>query len=149
MLAENLENHILEGNDLRVDNLSGYSWIGHDAVHFSWKMNGPPGTMQVAYRIQAASSEALLETPDLWDSDWVKSHRSHSIAWGESSWAPGRGSAGVSPCRIRMAIFPHPLRWQHLKQPCSAMPTGRLAGSALKAAIPPVPPPVLISAGNL
>ena len=68
--------------DLRVDNLSGYIWIGNAEPHFSWKMSSKPGDMQKAYRIQAASSADLLKTPDLWDSNWVESEQSVGIVWG-------------------------------------------------------------------
>ena len=68
--------------DLRVNSLSNYCWIGSDTPHFSWKMLAGPGTMQSAYRIQAASSPELFDSPDLWDSDWVESEQSIGIPWG-------------------------------------------------------------------
>ena len=68
--------------DLRVDGLSGYHWLGNPKPRFSWKISAEPGTMQSAYRIQAASSPDRLDSPDLWDSDWVKSEQSVGILWG-------------------------------------------------------------------
>ena len=69
--------------DLRVDNLTGKVWLGNGRPRFSWKMQAPAGSMQSAYRIQAASSAALLQRKaDLWDSGWVGSEQSVGIPWG-------------------------------------------------------------------
>ena len=68
--------------DLRVNNLSGKVWLGTTQPNLSWKMRHRSGTMQKAYRIQAASSSAALNKPDLWDSGWIESEQSISIPWG-------------------------------------------------------------------
>ena len=71
--------------DLRVDSLSGYNWIGNARPRFSWKISAGPGVMQSAYRIHAASSADLLDSPDLWDSGWVESEQSVGICWDGAS----------------------------------------------------------------
>ena len=73
---------MLNAVDLRVNNLPGYNWIGDRFPVLSWKISGKSGTIQQYYRILAASSTAMLKTPDLWDSGWVKSDCSNGIRWG-------------------------------------------------------------------
>ncbi|MBR4665217.1 MAG: family 78 glycoside hydrolase catalytic domain, partial [Lentisphaeria bacterium] len=66
---------------LRTDDLNGTVSIGTALPHFSWKMAHRAGSMQNAYRIQAASSPEQLDSPDLWDSGWVESDQSVGIPW--------------------------------------------------------------------
>ena len=66
---------------LRTDDLNGTVSIGTAQPHFSWKMAHCAGSMQSAYRIQAASSPEQLDFPDLWDSDWVESDQSVGVPW--------------------------------------------------------------------
>ena len=66
---------------LRTDDQDGIVSIGTSMPHFSWKMNHRAGSMQSAYRIQAASSIELLDSPDLWDSCWIESDQSIGIPW--------------------------------------------------------------------
>ncbi|MBO5822296.1 MAG: family 78 glycoside hydrolase catalytic domain [Lentisphaeria bacterium] len=80
--CKNMSGGGLNAFDLRVNGLAGYNWIGDTVPVLSWKISGPNGTMQQAYRICAASSEAQLETPDLWDSGWVETESSTGIIWG-------------------------------------------------------------------
>ncbi|MBW3634960.1 MAG: glycoside hydrolase family 78 protein [Armatimonadetes bacterium] len=58
--------------------------LGIDAARplLSWQMETPrPGARQIAYRIAAASSPALLETPDHFDSGWVESAQSAHLEY--------------------------------------------------------------------
>ena len=70
-----------EAVELQTNDLDGAVSVGTPLPHFSWKMSSKPGDMQKAYRIQAASSAAMLEKPDLWDSGWVESEQSIGIVW--------------------------------------------------------------------
>jgi alpha-L-rhamnosidase len=63
----------------------------------SWRLEGDRrGLAQTAYRIQAASTEAGLDQPDLWDSDWVSDCRSTGI--------PYRGKALLSKHRVAWRV---------------------------------------------
>ena len=86
--------------DLRAEaRLKSPAWIAARVPRLSWSMvSGRPGARQSAYRIQAASTSALLETsPDLWDSGWVESDRSLEILW------------GGAPLESRQTVFWHVL----------------------------------------
>jgi len=86
--------------DLRVEaRLKSPAWIAARIPRLSWSMaSGRPGARQGAYRIQAASTSALLEnSPDLWDSGWVESDRSLEILW------------GGAPLESRQTVFWHVL----------------------------------------
>ena len=66
---------------LRTDDQDGTVSVGTSLPHFSWKMNHHAGSMQSAYRIQAASAVELLDSPDFWDSGWIESEQSVGIPW--------------------------------------------------------------------
>jgi len=54
----------------------------------SWRIDGNrQGLAQTGYHIQAASSWAKLETPDLWDSGWVKGEESTGIEYAGKPFA--------------------------------------------------------------
>ena len=106
---------------LRTDDLSGTVSIGTGLPHFSWKMDHCPGSMQSAYRIQAASAPDLLDSPDLWESDWVESDRSVGIPWNGKTlksrqrvfWRvtlrdrQGKVSAPSAPAEFEVALLHH------------------------------------------
>ncbi|MCY1719431.1 family 78 glycoside hydrolase catalytic domain [Prolixibacteraceae bacterium Z1-6] len=78
--------------DLRCEYLNNP--IGIDVLnpHLSWKMKSKErGAAQTAYRIQAATSIALLEseTPDLWDSGKIESDQSIQIEYRGNSLNSG------------------------------------------------------------
>ena len=79
--TEKKSNAVFEAAALRTDDLDGTVSVGTALPHFSWKMDHRAGSMQRAYRIQAASSPEQLDSPDLWDSDWVESEQSVGIPW--------------------------------------------------------------------
>ena len=77
-----MKNVTFKAVDLRANGLTGKITLGSDHPEFSWRMQGAPGSMQSAWRIQAASAPEKLDRPDLWDSDWVLSGLSTGIPWG-------------------------------------------------------------------
>ena len=79
--TEKITKNAFEAVALRTDDLTGTVSIGTALPHFSWKMAHRAGSMQSAYRIQAASSPEQLDSPELWDSGWVESEQSVGILW--------------------------------------------------------------------
>ena len=64
--------------DFRTDPLA----VARPDPMLSWRLDGDRrGLAQQAYRIQAASSVALLDQPDHWDSGWVDGPRSTAIPY--------------------------------------------------------------------
>ena len=84
---------IFRAAELRVNGLAGKVWAGSEKPELSWKMEGPAGSMQSAFRIQAASCPEKLDQPDLWDSDWIANEQSSGIRW------------GGGPIRSRQRVF--------------------------------------------
>jgi alpha-L-rhamnosidase len=68
---------------LRTEYLDNPIGLGETSPRLSWWVeSGRKGDVQTAYQIVAATSEAGLNTPDLWDSGVVKSDETTQIAYG-------------------------------------------------------------------
>jgi alpha-L-rhamnosidase len=76
---------------LQVDNLSNPLGIDDPAPRFSWQLqDSARGAAQAAYQVQVASSANLLQqnTPDVWNSDIVKSSQSLNVVYAGPALKP-------------------------------------------------------------
>lgn len=79
--------------DLKCDYRDAPLSVDRSNPLLSWRLDGVrQGLAQTAYQIQAASSLTGLETPDLWDSGWVRGAKSTGVQY--------TGAAFVSKQRV-------------------------------------------------
>jgi alpha-L-rhamnosidase len=82
LLLVPLAAHAIAPTALKTEFLENSLGIDTAKPRFSWIVEDlTPGAKQTAYQVQAASSPAKLETPDLWDSGRLASGQSHLVEY--------------------------------------------------------------------
>ena len=92
--------HAIDAVNLTVDGRTAPLAVDRAQPVLGWQVVGPRGTMQSAWRVQVASSVALLavDSPDLWDSGKVTSAASQQVAYAGS--APSASQAAFWRVRL-------------------------------------------------